>query len=135
MSGRSSTAPGQTGTAGSTTNSSAMTAPGQTGTAGTTNNGMSGSTSGSAGMSGSTTSGSTGMTAGARMTAGAGMTAGGSGGAMNSTNAAGVQVTSNAPIPDTAENRARYGQPESGAGKSRIGEGPTQSLSRGNRRR
>ena len=41
-----------------------------------------------------------------------------------------VQVVSNAPIPDTAENRARYGLPESRAGKARIGEGPVQSLSR-----
>ena len=49
------------------------------------------------------------------------------GGAMTSGN---VQVVANAPIPDTPENRARYGQPESNAGKRTIGEGPVGQLSR-----
>ena len=39
-----------------------------------------------------------------------------------------VQVTSNAPIPDTPENRARYGQPESRSGRMKLGEGPVRSL-------
>ena len=50
---RSATAPGQTGTAGTTNNSRSATAPGQTGTAGTTNNGRSSTT-------GTTTSSTTG---------------------------------------------------------------------------
>ena len=41
-----------------------------------------------------------------------------------------VQVTANAPIPDTPENRARYGQPESRAGRAKLGEGPVQALPR-----
>ena len=41
-----------------------------------------------------------------------------------------VQVVANAPIPDTPENRARYGQPESRAGRAKIGEGPVESLPR-----
>jgi hypothetical protein len=65
------------------------------------------------------------------------MSGGMSGGAgvMTSTNASGVQVTSNAPIPDTAETRARYGLPESNAGKARVGEGPVQTLKGGARTR
>ena len=50
-----------------------------------------------------------------------------SGGLMTS---AQVVVTANAPIPDTPENRARYGLPDSNAGKARIGEGPVESLPR-----
>jgi hypothetical protein len=39
-----------------------------------------------------------------------------------------VQVTAMAPIPDTPENRARYGQPESRSGRMKLGEGPVRSL-------
>jgi hypothetical protein len=39
-----------------------------------------------------------------------------------------VQVTANAPIPDTPENRSRYGQPESRSGRMKLGEGPVRSL-------
>jgi hypothetical protein len=50
------------------------------------------------------------------------------GGAM--TSGVEVRVVANAPIPDTPENRARYGQPESNAGKRTIGEGPVGELRR-----
>ena len=67
--------------------------------------------------------GAQGMQASGNMNAGGAM----AGGMMTSMNG-NVRVVSNAPIPDTAENRARYGQPESNAGRSRIGEGPTAEL-------
>ena len=41
-----------------------------------------------------------------------------------------VQVVANAPIPDTPENRARYGQPDSNAGKRTMGEGPVETARR-----
>jgi hypothetical protein len=39
------------------------------------------------------------------------------------------------PIPDTAENRAKYGQPESASGKRTMGEGPVGQTRRAARRR
>jgi hypothetical protein len=52
---------------------------------------------------------------------------------MGSTMAGGTtQVTAMQPIPDTPENRARYGQPESASGKRTMGEGP---VGQGRRRR
>lgn len=56
-------------------------------------------------------------------------------GTMPATGTSGAQVTAMAPIPDTAENRARYGQPESNAGKRTMGEGPVAEARRAGRRR
>ncbi|MDP8916541.1 MAG: hypothetical protein M3M95_04950 [Pseudomonadota bacterium] len=92
---------------------------------------------GSMGQGSTNAGGTMGATASGNMNAGGaqGMQASGNmnaGGAMAegviTTMNGNVRVVSNAPIPDTVENRARYGQPESGAGKSRVGEGPVSSL-------
>jgi len=79
-------------------------------------------------------------------TMGASSNAGGSMGATMSGNAnaggemsvgarADVQVVANAPIPDTPENRAKYGQPESASGKRTMGEGPVAQARKSSRRR
>lgn len=136
-------APGDRTTTGDSSMSSMPSQTSQTGSMnqGSTNQGS--MSQGSMGQGSTNAGGAQGSTsAGGSMGQGS-MNAGGSmgatasaGGLMTSMNG-GVRVTSNAPIPDTAENRARYGQPESSGGKSVIGEGPVTQLraNRGSRSR
>lgn len=96
-----------------TTDSSMSSMPSQTSTSTSTQGSMSTGTMTSGSMSTSTTA----MTSGATTAPGLMMSMSG-----------GVRVVSNAPIPDTVENRARYGQPDSNSGRARVGEGPVTTL-------
>jgi hypothetical protein len=124
-----------------TGDSSTTSMPSQTSTSGSmqTQGSMGRGSTNAGGTMGTTASGNMnaggtrGATASGNMNAGGSMGSMAAGGMMTSMNG-NVRVTSNAPIPDTAENRARYGQPESNAGRSRVGEGATAEL-RGPRRK
>lgn len=61
---------------------------------------------------------------------GASTSTGMSGGGMGMSSGSSMTFTTMAPIPDTAENRSRYGQPESASGKRTMGEGPVTAARR-----
>ena len=106
------TAPGDTATS-TTGQSGTMTNQGSTNAGGTM-----GSTTGASPNAGGTMGAAMGASTNA-------------GGAMGSASAgANVQVTAMQPIPDTPENRAKYGQPESASGKRTMGEGPVRQARR-----
>jgi hypothetical protein len=92
----------------------------------------------SSGAMGSANAGGTmGSTASGEMNAGGTMGSAMSGN-MNAGGATGMAMASGGgmqPIPDTAENRARYGQPESASGKRTMGEGPVSQARRAGRNR
>lgn len=126
-------APGERTTA---TDSSMTSMPTQTNPSGAAMTTQSGSMPSQGAMPSSSTSTSTsGSMSPGSMSSGS-MSSGSmsTGEAMASTSGA-ARVTANAPIPDTAENRARYGQPESNAGRRTVGEGPVGQTRAARRRR
>jgi hypothetical protein len=96
---------------------------------------MSGSMSGS--MGSTNAGGAMGAQMGSSMNAGGTMGANMSGN-MNAGGAMGMAMAGGAtmqPIPDTPENRAKYGQPQSASGKRTMGEGPVSQARRSGRNR